>query len=293
MKVFHLFLLLLFGFLVLEGKSGVNEVKSLGHKQNGMLRVMSFNIRLGIANDGPNRWDLRKELVVKTIQKFKPDLLGLQEVFPMQENYLRDSLPEYEYYGRSRLVNPDDGEACSVMFKKDRFSMIEKSTFWLSENQYRPGSKSWDSSLPRIVNEVCLLDKVNQKKKIHFFNTHFDHKGKIAREKSAKIIKNKINKMNDDFRVVITGDFNSREDSTPYQTLVGGKLVDTFRHTHPVRTNEESTMTSWNGRLIGNRIDWILCCTTFNVLKGSIDRTHDNGRYPSDHYPVTSILEFK
>ena len=48
------------------------------------LRVMSFNIRLGVANDGENRWDLRKDLVVETIRKYNPDLLGLQEVFPMQ-----------------------------------------------------------------------------------------------------------------------------------------------------------------------------------------------------------------
>ena len=49
------------------------------------LKVMSFNIRLGVANDGPNHWDKRKELVVQTIRKYSPDLLGLQEVWPMQE----------------------------------------------------------------------------------------------------------------------------------------------------------------------------------------------------------------
>ena len=76
------------------------------------LRVMSFNIRLGVANDGENRWDLRKELVVKTIREYNPDLLGLQEVFPMQEEYLRENLPGYAYYGRSRLVDPKEGEAC-------------------------------------------------------------------------------------------------------------------------------------------------------------------------------------
>ena len=89
------------------------------------LRVMSFNIRLGVANDGENRWDLRKDLVVKTIRDYNPDLLGLQEVFPMQEEYLRKNFPDYLYYGRSRLVNPKDGEACSVMFRKERFEAIK------------------------------------------------------------------------------------------------------------------------------------------------------------------------
>jgi endonuclease/exonuclease/phosphatase family metal-dependent hydrolase len=123
------------------------------------LKVMSFNIRLGVAKDGENRWDLRKELVVKTIREYNPDLLGLQEVFPMQEEYLRENFQVYVYYGRSRLVDPNDGEACSVMFRKDRFDAIEKSTFWLSETPDKPGSKSWDSSLPRIANLVGLTDK--------------------------------------------------------------------------------------------------------------------------------------
>jgi endonuclease/exonuclease/phosphatase family metal-dependent hydrolase len=104
------------------------------------LRVMSFNIRLGVANDGDNRWEFRKELVVQTIREFNPDLLGLQEVWPMQEKYLQENFPEYVYYGRSRLVDPEEGEGCAVMFKQKRFELIEKSTFWLSETPDEPAS---------------------------------------------------------------------------------------------------------------------------------------------------------
>lgn len=257
------------------------------------LRVMSFNIRLGVANDGENRWDLRKDLVVKTIRDYNPDLLGLQEVFPMQEEYLRKNFPDYLYYGRSRLVNPKDGEACSVMFRKERFEAIKKSTFWLSETQDEPGSKSWDSSLPRIANLVGLTDKQAVGKKLIFINTHFDHRGKKAREEAAKIIKNRVSTLEKGVGVVITGDFNSGEGSKPYQFLVGGNLIDTFRIAHPTRTEKESTFTAWKGRLIGNRIDWVLCSPNFRVLSAEINRTNDNGRYPSDHYPVTATLNYQ
>jgi len=257
------------------------------------LRVMSFNIRLGVANDGENRWDLRKDLVVKTIRDYNPDLLGLQEVFPMQEEYLRKNFPDYLYYGRSRLVNPKDGEACSVMFRKERFEAIKKTTFWLSETENEPGSKSWDSSLPRIANIVHLQDKQADGKKLIFINTHFDHRGKKAREEAAKIIMNRVSTLEKGVGVVITGDFNSGEGSKPYQFLVGGNLIDTFRIAHPTRTEKESTFTAWNGRLIGNRIDWVLCSSNFEVLSAQINRTHEGGRYPSDHYPVTAKLNYK
>ena len=254
---------------------------------------MSFNIRLGVANDRENRWDLRKDLVVKTIRDYNPDLLGLQEVFPMQEEYLRHHFPNYVYYGRSRLVDPEDGEACSVMFRKDRFEPIEQSTFWLSETPEEPGSKSWDSSLPRIANMISLKDKQAGGKKLVLINTHFDHRGKVAREEAAKIIRGRVTGFTKGTRVVITGDFNSGEGSKPYQSLVGENVIDIFRKVHPERTEEESTFTAWTGRLIGNRIDWVLCSPNFRVLSAEINRTNENGRYPSDHYPVTATLNYK
>jgi endonuclease/exonuclease/phosphatase family metal-dependent hydrolase len=262
------------------------------NKPKNELRVMSFNIRLGVANDGPNHWDLRKDLVVSTIRKFKPDLLGLQEVFPMQGKYLKDKFSEYAYYGRSRLVDPQNGEACSVMIRKDRFEVVEKSTFWLSKTQDEPGSKSWDSSLPRIANLIHLSDRKAGGQKLIFVNTHFDHRGKTAREEAAKIIKKRVGDLGDGARVVVAGDFNSGEGSKPYQSLVGGNLLDTFRIAKPKRTEEESTFTAWNGRLVGNRIDWLLCSPNLRVLSAEIDRTHFKGRYPSDHYPVTAVLAY-
>ena len=270
----------------------IPQSKALEQKA-GAVKVMSFNIRLGVAKDGQNHWDLRKDLVVKTIREYDPDLLGLQEVFPMQEKYLRQNFPEYTYYGRSRLEDPRDGESCSVMFRKDRFELVEKSTFWLSETQDKPGSKSWDSSLPRIANMITLTDKHAGGKRLVLMNTHFDHRGKVAREEAAKIIRDRISQFEKGARVVIAGDFNSGEGSKPYQALVMGGIVDTFRSVYPKRTEEESTFTAWSGRLIGNRIDWVLCSENFRILSATIDRTHDNGRYPSDHYPVTATLNYK
>ena len=257
------------------------------------LRVMSFNIRLGVANDGANRWEMRKELVVKTIKQYQPDLLGLQEVFPMQEEYLKNNLRGYKYYGRSRLVDPKEGEACAVMYKKGRFNVLSESTFWLSEKPTEPGSKSWDSSLPRIANMIGLEDKDAGGKKLFFINTHFDHRGKVAREESAKIIAQRVIELESGSRVIVVGDFNSGEGSKPYKTLLDAGLFDTFRVFRPRKTDMESTLSGWNGRVSGNRIDWVLCTPKLDVLSASINRTHNGGRYPSDHYPVSSVLKYK
>ena len=40
------------------------------------VRVMSFNIRYGTANDGEDHWDKRKGFLIDTIRAYNPDLLG-------------------------------------------------------------------------------------------------------------------------------------------------------------------------------------------------------------------------
>ena len=41
-----------------------------------MLKVMTFNIRYGTAEDGESHWERRKSLVIDRIKTFDPDLLG-------------------------------------------------------------------------------------------------------------------------------------------------------------------------------------------------------------------------
>ena len=113
------------------------------------LRVMSFNIRYGSANDGKDSWTNRQVLVVKVIKAFDPDLMGTQETLPFQAVYLNEQLPAYTYIGWSRDQN-EAGEQCGIFVRKERFEIIESGQFWLSETPDEKFSKSWDSSLPRV-----------------------------------------------------------------------------------------------------------------------------------------------
>ncbi len=46
--------------------------------------------------------------------------------------------------------------------------------------------------MPLVANEVLLTHK-QAAGKINFISIHFDHRGKIAREEAAKIIKTRVN----------------------------------------------------------------------------------------------------
>ena len=45
--------------------------------------IGTFNIRYGLADDGINIWDNRKEMVIRSITDKQPDIIGFQEALPL------------------------------------------------------------------------------------------------------------------------------------------------------------------------------------------------------------------
>ncbi len=261
------------------------------------LHVMSFNIRYGSANDGANSWSARQTLVKTTITRFDPDVLGCQEVLDFQADALKKALPGYEFVGVGRTDGRREGEFSPIYFKRDRFELLASGTFWLSETPDRAGSKSWDSALPRIVTWARLRDR-KADCKLLFCSTHFDHRGKQAREQSASLLRERVRQLADGAALVVAGDFNCTEDDAPYRALVAdspgdfAKLIDTYRSVHAQRAANEATFHNFLGEERGSRIDWILCSEEFGVRAAEIDRFQRDGRFPSDHFPVTAVLEW-
>jgi endonuclease/exonuclease/phosphatase family metal-dependent hydrolase len=267
-------------------------------KQTLDVRVMSYNIRYGTAQDGENHWDNRKEFLVETIQAFDPDLLGTQETLGFQRDYLAEKLAGYEVLGVGRDDGGEKGEMTALYFKRDRFEKLDGGHFWLSETPDKPGSKSWDTALTRMVTWVELRDRRQPKvKPLVFFNTHFDHRGQQARLESALLLRRRVTERAAQRRVIVTGDFNTGQDSPPYRAFFGADgniaspLRDAYRLRHPELTTGEGTFSSFKaGAAGGPRIDWIGVSAEWLVLEASIDRTERRGRTPSDHFAVTAIL---
>jgi len=285
-------------FAVLLTSFLCHPAPSLTIQQTADVRVMSFNIRYGTAKDGDNHWDNRKEFLAETIKAFNPDLLGTQETLGFQRDYLAENLAGYGVLGVGRDDGREAGEMTALYFKKDRFEKLDGGHFWLSETPDVPGSKSWDTSLTRMVSWVKLRDLRQPKAKpLMFFNTHFDHRGEQARVESARLIRRKVMEAGKTCRVIVTGDFNAGEGSGPYQALFGaneGKaspVRDAYRVAHTERAANEGTFSGFKPESVsGPRIDWIGVSQEWQVVKSEIDRTVRDGRTPSDHFPMTAVL---
>lgn len=99
---------------------------------NEPIRVMSFNIRYGTANDGINRWENRREFLIETVKRFNPDLLGTQETLAFQRDYLLEQLSGFETVAAGRDDGKEAGEMAALFYRKDRFEPIDSGHFWLS-----------------------------------------------------------------------------------------------------------------------------------------------------------------
>jgi endonuclease/exonuclease/phosphatase family metal-dependent hydrolase len=266
----------------------------------GDLKVMTFNIRYGTAPDGPNRWDNRKDLVVETLRTFGPDLLGLQEALDIQLYYLLGVFPGYAHIGVGRDDGEHKGEHSSILYRRDRFDAPESGTFWFSDTPEVPGSKSWGNSITRICTWARMVDR-NSGKGFYYFNLHLDHISQPSRQRSAILLAERMaNRSHPDLPCILSGDFNVGESNPVIAYLTGRSgldnspktpypLADSFRLVNPDQ-KDVCTTNQFKGVSDGDKIDYILISPEFQALASEIVRTSFNGRFPSDHFPVTAVL---
>lgn len=252
--------------------------------------VMSFNIRFAGGDRGPNAWARRAELVRESIRSADPDLLGLQEVEAVQADWLVANFPDHTFVGVGRLDGRRAGEFAPVMFKTDRYTLLASGHFWLSPTPDLPGSRGWDAACERMATWARLRDQ-STGRVVLVMNTHLDHVGQQARLRSAELIRTRIDSLRDGADVIVTGDFNTAGDGPVQAALTApGGLADTYRRLFPNPDAMQATFCEWTGRVVGDRIDWILASPELAVESAVIDRRMHQRRTPSDHYPVTAVL---
>jgi endonuclease/exonuclease/phosphatase family metal-dependent hydrolase len=282
--------------LLLAARAAGNESPTVG--PGAALRVMSFNIRNSASKDGINAWPRRRDLFFQQIESFGPALIGFQEVLADQYDDIVSRMKEHAFVGVARDDGKRRGEWALLGFRRDRFEKIASGDFWLSENPEAIGSKSWDAALTRICTWCRLRDRVTGRDFL-YANTHFDHKGIVAREQSARLLVAKLTELAQGKPVVLTGDLNVNEDTSAYAVITRPQgnaaawLLDAYRVVHPQRLPDEASFHGFKGTRTGSRIDFVFHSATLKPLAATIEQVDANdGRYPSDHYAVTAVLEF-
>ena len=255
-------------------------------KEPEIIKVMSYNIRLSIVDDGENHWNIRKPGSVLMINTLQPHIIGLQEPVNEQITYLLDNLPQYARVGVARDDGDTLGEFSAVFYLKEMFDLLDDGTFWLSETPDVP-SFGWDAACKRVVSWGRLKNKKTGTE-CYVFNTHFDHIGKTARLESARLLAEKMEEIAKDCPLVfLTGDFNAPIDNPLFEPLQASFLD--ARQEAPV-SDTLTTYHAW-GRHEGPAIDHIFYRGAKAVSFRTVTETFEVP-YVSDHYPIKATLIF-
>lgn len=251
------------------------------------ITVMSYNIRSSVKNeqDGVHGWEYRKEAAVRMLLAERPDVVGMQEEMPDQEAYFRTHLASvYDGVSISRDPNNREDEACAVFYNKTKYDLVRTNTFWLSETPDTP-SRGWDGKYKRIVTYVHIRDQKSGQQYL-VFNTHLDHKGVVAREKSLQLIADSAIAIGgDSVPMFVMGDLNVTPDAPELAPMWNtmklaqreAPVTDTLYTFHGYKPNK------------GKMIDYIYYRNA-SALEFRILRDGYGVPYLSDHYPIAATF---
>ena len=254
------------------------------------IKVISYNVRYNNPNDGKDIWENRRSTIVNFIKNENPDFLGLQEVNHAQLLFLNSNLSNYSFVGVGRDDGKTKGEYSPIFYNNNLFDLIKSDTFWLSSTPDKI-SVGWDASMERICTYGLFKSKTNDKV-IWVFNTHFDHIGDKAREKSADLIISVINKLTEpEDYVVLTGDFNLLDDSKPIMNLQSN-----FNDTNKNLEKTDKSYGTFNNFKLNfvskSRIDYVFEKNFKLINSRHIIVKTPEGRWASDHHPILAKLKF-
>lgn len=295
---------LLFSLFVL-GCSAQRPASAQSDDGPAAVGVMTFNIRYGTANDGPNHWKHRRGAVLGLIDRRGEDFVGVQEALRFQIDEIVSGVPRYAFVGVGRDDGVDAGEFCAILYDTNDWKPDPKhsGTFWLSDTPGVVASTSWGNDITRIAT-YARFERIGEgePKAVWVFNTHLDHRSQPSRERSAALIARRIaERPNPQEPVVLMGDFNAGETNAAILHLVGvaridgsqspAPLVDSFRVAHPQATGVGTFCGFDPANTSGEKIDAVFVQWEAKVLEAAIIRDAvpgDDARAPSDHFPVTA-----
>lgn len=255
------------------------------------LNVMSFNIRMNTTADGDNQWPNRKDVAAEVVKTNQVDLLGTQEVLPVQLNDLKQRLPEYNAIGVGREDGKEKGEFCAIFYKKDRFEEEKSGNFWLSETPEIAGSKGWDAACERVATWVVLKEK-SSGRKIFYINTHLDHMGQTARREGVKLLLARTRELAGDLPVIITGDFNATPDTEVIKLITEQSEFINSRTIAAAVSGNAGTFHNFGKIPVERRnfIDYIFVSKNIDVESFTVLPDELNGILTSDHNPVMAKI---
>ncbi len=250
-----------------------------------IFSVMTFNLRFGLADDGPNSWQFRKKALPGLFDVHRTDFICLQEANDFQIDHIAGLLPDYGFIGQ-RTPAPAWWQNNIIFYRKE-WDCVRHDHFYLSETPSVPSAFP-ESRWPR---QCTLGEFLKEGFGLICIDTHFDFDVAV-RVKSARLIMQRLSRLADTTPAVLTGDFNAAPASPCYRVFTGqdtdGNCCRPFRDTF--KPPFPGTRHGFSGESSGDQIDWILYRGDLLPERPTVIRNTFAGLYPSDHFPLAVVF---
>ena len=198
----------------------------------------------------------RQDEAFALIEAENPDLIVLCEVnFAWQEYILAFCEKNgYTAYGYSATGRDFNGSLSKqkwdlislILWKTDRFEVLEQGRFWCSSTPDKKGSTKWDgglvSDMGRCINHALLKDKESGVEFL-FLGAHLDAKTDEVRTLSAQLIYERAHALAGNRPIIMLGDWNANQTRASYDILTSGDLADARYRT--TETDLHGTYNKW------------------------------------------------
>ena len=233
--------------------------------------ILDYNVWMHTAGQ-----EGRVNSVMQAIEEMNPDLMGLQECTHEWMAFLTERFSDkYGIIGEGRDgTHTSTDQFNPVLYRKDKFNLIDSGTRWLSETPEIKYTKVPDASYIRVFTFAVLEEKASGKQFV-FISTHFDHEGGQADQASSMIAY--IAQFRD-MPMFMCGDYNG----SGIETIMINHGYASSKNVAAEKVNDVATMSG------GSEIDFVFTngrdvgITYYKVVEEETD---------SDHFPV--LVKFK
>jgi endonuclease/exonuclease/phosphatase family metal-dependent hydrolase len=257
------------------------------------FRVATFNVKYIVDPEGLPKWEARRDAVTVAVKATDADIIGFQEMETFaggkfnrtnrQLDWVLETVPGYKAAAFGDPVKFPSTQP--ILYRPARFQLLGEGWFYYSTTPDVIYSRSFDGGFDYYASTARFRDRQSDQT-VTVFNIHTDIRSAGNRSRATALIAERIQAaMIRGEKVIVLGDFNTGRYARNMRRLkkTGLEGTDLLRPTFHFGL----------GLGILPAIDHILHSSGIERI-GEAQVHHDksNGRYPSDHYPVSAQYRF-